>query len=416
MSPSRRGLPPRLFHGPGGLRVVVAENHSSPITSVAVYCLGGARNERSELHGITHFTQRMLLKGSRRRKAEDLADEFEFLGARYAPFTSKDMVGATMSILSRNFGQGLERLAECLLEPAFLPDEVEKERRLVLTEIRRRQDDSFAYAAELAEGALFRRHPYRFAVSGTEATVRRLGREQLVRWHGRLYSPDRMVVAVVGDQRASELRDRVLAAFAPLDRPGPPLPEPGLEDPPTEPRLRSRRRDKKHVALALSFMGPHFPSEDFFALDVLSQVLAGMGGRLFMELRDRQGLGYTVGAALEPRRDRSLFTAHLGTSREKRKAALAGILDELRRVRDELVPAEELSRTRKYLLGLFEIALQRKSVQAGRLAFYELLGGGHALLERYPQVVRNVTPEAMREAARRHLHVDAYACGQVVPR
>lgn len=416
MRAAHRLLPPRLFVGPGGLRVVVAENHSSPITSVAVYCLGGACHERRETAGISWFAQRMLLKGTRSRSAEELADEFEFLGARYAPFASKDMVGATMSVLSRNFGPALERLSECLLEPAFPVDELEKERRIVLAEIRRRQDDSFAQAMELAEAALYRRHPYRLPVTGTEASLARLGRDQLARWHDRLYSPDRMVVAVVGDLRTAEMRDRVLEAFSGLDRPRPPLRAPEPEEPPTRPRVRTRRRDKKHVALALSFMGPAFPSEDYFALDVLSQVLGGMGGRLFMEVRDRRGLGYAVGASLEPRRYRAHFSVHVGTSREARPAALEAILGELARVREEPVAPEELSRTRKHLLGLFEIALQRKAVQAGRMAFYELLGAGHGLLERYPQVVRSVTPEAMLEAARRHLHLEGYACGQVIPR
>lgn len=416
MSARRKGLPPRLYLGPGGLRIVVAENHSSPITSVAVYCLGGARNERAGRQGITHFAQRMLLKGTSQRNAEQLADELEFLGARFAPFTSKDMVGASMSILSRNFGQGLERLSECLLDSVFRPEEVEKDRRLLLAEIRRRNDDSFAYAMDLSERALFRRHPYRFPIGGTEASITKLSAEDLARWHSRLYSPERMVVAVVGDLRATEMRDRVVEAFASLDRPLPAMPEPALEEPPTEPRLRSRRREKKHVALALSFMAPAFPSEDFFAFDVLNQVLSGMAGRLFVELRDKRGLGYTVGSTLEPRKDVGHFCTYIGTSREQRREALAGILEQLRRVREEPVPQEEVSRTRKYLLGLFEIALQRKSVQAGRLAFYELLGGGFGVLARYPQLVRAVTPDAMLHAAQRHLAATAYTCGQVVPR
>jgi zinc protease len=409
-------LPPRLYVGPGGLRIVVAENHSSPITSVAVYCLGGVRNERGDIQGISHLTQRMLLKGTRRRSAEQLADELEFLGARYSPFTSKDMVGATLSVLSRHLGRALGLLAECILEPAFVPEELEKERRIILTELRRRQDDSFTCAMDLSEALLYRKHPYRFSVGGTEASVRRLQADRLVRWHGRLYSPDRMVVAVVGDLRATHMRDLVLEAFAPLSRPGVALSEPPAEDPPGSPRCRSRRRDKKHVALALSFMGPAFPSSDFFAMDVLSHVLAGMGGRLFVELRDRRGLGYAVGAGLEPRRDGAHFSAHIGTSMEHRRAALEGILGELDRVRQDLVPREELSRVRRHMLGLFAIALQRKAVQAGRLAFFELMGAGYGLLEGYPQAVRNVTPEAMREAARRHLHLEGYACGQVLPR
>ncbi len=395
---------------------MAAENHSSPITSVAVYCLGGVRNERREIQGISHLTQRMLLKGTRHRSAEHLADELEFVGARYSPFTSKDLVGATLSVLSRHLGKALSLLAECILEPAILPEELDKERRIVLAELRRRQDDSFACAMDLSEAALYRRHPYRFSVGGTQASLQRLQTESLARWHHRLYSPDRMVVAVVGDLRSRHLRDLVVEAFAPLDRPPRVLPEPALEDPPSSPRCRVRRRDKRHMALALSFMGPDFASGDFFAMDVLSHVLAGMGGRLVRELRDRRGLGYAGGAGLEPRPGRAHFSAHIGTSLRNRQAALDGILGELDRVRQDLVPRQELNRVRRHLLGLFTMALQRKAVQAGRLAFFELMGAGHGLLERYPQAVRQVTPEAMREAARRHLHLEGYACGQVLPR
>jgi len=415
MIPERRGLPSRIFSGPGGLRIVVAENHCTPITAVAVYCLGGARNERRDLQGITHLAQRMLLKGTRLRSSEGLAEELEFLGARYAPFTSKDLVGATLSVLSRNLARALDLLAECILQPAFLTEELERERRLVLAEIQRRQDDGFACAMDLSEAALYRNHPYRFPVTGTQASVRRLERERLIRWHRRLYSPDRMVVAVVGDLRATHMRDLVMEAFAPLDAPRPALPEPKLEEPPTTPRQRTRRRARQHVALALSFMGPHFPSPDFLPMDVLSQVLAGMSGRLFTELRDRRGLGYAVGAGLEPRRDRSHFGVHLGTSLENRQVALEALLEELRRVRDEPVPRQELSRVRRHLLGLFSMALQRKAVQAARLAFFELMGAGHGFLQGYPEAVRRVTPEAMLEAARRHLHLEGYACGQVLP-
>lgn len=415
MSPERQGLPSRLFVGPGGLRIVVAENHATPITAVAVYCLGGVRNERRDLSGITHLAQRMLLKGTRVRSAEELAEGFEFLGARYAPFTSKDLVGATLSVLSRNLARALDLLAECLLQPFFLPEELERERRLVLTEIQRRQDDGFACAMDLSEAALYRKHPYRLPVAGSQTSVRRLDRERLIRWHGRLYSPDRMVVAVVGDLRATHMRDLVLEAFASLDRPRPALREAEPEEPPTAPRQRTRRRARQHVALALSFMGPHFPSSDFLAMDVLSQVLAGMSGRLFTELRDRRGLGYAVGAGLEPRRDRSHFGVHLGTSLENRQVALEALLGELRRVREELVPRQELARVRRHLLGLFSISLQRKAVQAARLAFFELMGAGHGFLQGYPEAVRRITPEAMLEAARRHLHLEGYACGQVLP-
>src|SRR5690606_23920749 len=116
-------------------------------------------------------------------------------------------------------------------------------------------------------------------------------------------------------------------------------------------RTRTRRRDKLHVSVALSFMAPAFPSEDFYAFEMLNQVLSGMGGRLFQELRDRQGLGYTVGSSFEPRRDIGYFCAFLGTSKEQRRRAVRALLAELDKVCQEPVPAEEVSRTRKYLLG-----------------------------------------------------------------
>jgi zinc protease len=408
-------LPARRYTGPHGLTLIVRQNHASPLTAVALYCLGGVRMERPAIQGLTYFVQRLLPKGTTSRSAAEVAEELEYLGASFSPFTAKDVAGASMTILSRNFVRGLELFADCLLRPAFVPEEVEKERRSILAEIRRRHDDNMSYAMELAEGALFRRHPYRFPVTGAESSVGRLTAQEIATWHGRLYSPERTVISVVGDLRTAEMHDRVFEAFAGFRSSGWQPEAPPAEEPPPRPRVRRRRRQKRQVALAVAFQAPAFGTEEYYAFDVLSHVLSGMGGRLFMELRERQGLCYSVSSHLEARLDTGLFVAHVATSPERRRQALEALLGELYRVAHEPVPREEISRAKKYMLGLYEIALQRKAVQASRSAFYEVMGAGHQALEEYPKNIRAVNAERIQQAARRYLLRGRYGCGQVLP-
>ncbi|MEW6282836.1 MAG: pitrilysin family protein [Candidatus Eremiobacterota bacterium] len=397
------------------MRLIVREDHSSPVTAITACFLGGSRFETRSRQGISYFTQRLAPRGTHLRSAEQVAEDLEFLGGTFSPFASKDLFGVSLTLLSRHFSAGLRLMAESLRFPAFAEVEVDRERRNLLLELARRADDTLSFALELSEGVLYRRHPYRFPIRGVEDSIQRFTPEELRRWHARTYTPDRMVLAVVGDQRPAEVAETVGEVFHGFQPSGWSPRAIVAEAPVSARRQRTVRRAKRQAALALAFLAPRFGTEEADAFEVLHHLLAGMGSRLFTELRDRLGLGYVVNASLDTRCDSGCFKVFVATRPDQVRLARRGLLGELDRIRREPVATSELMRAKKYMLGLFEISQQRKATQAFRLAMCELLGAGYQAVDDHPRRIRAVTAERVHQVAQRYLTVEHPCVAQVLP-
>lgn len=396
------------------MKLILREDHASPVTAVTASFLGGTRFETPGRAGLSYFTQRLAARGTELRSSEQVAEDFEFIGAAFSPFAAKDLFGASLTLLSRHFEEGMRLLAECLRRPSFEPAEVERERKILLMELARRPEDTLAWAMELSEAVLYRRHPYRFPVRGLKESVEKWQRSDLQSWHRRTFTPDRLVISVVGDQRSERIRALVEDAFAGLEPSGWSPVRGVLEAPPVRRRVRTERREKRQAAVVLSFLAPRFGTEDADAFEVLHHLLAGMGSRLFVELRDRQGLGYVVNCNLDSRFDSGCFKVYCLVPSEQAGRARRAMLEQLERLRHEPVSAAELLRAKKYMLGLFEISQQRKATQAFRLAMCELLGGGFAAVEDYPRRIRSVTSERVMQVAQRYLDTQNFCCAQIL--
>ncbi len=415
MRPRQRPSPPPLcFIGPGGLKLILREDHASPVTAVTASFLGGSRFESPGRAGLSYFTQRLAARGTELRSSEQVAEDFEFIGAAFSPFAAKDLFGASLTVLSRHFEPGLRSLAECLRAPSFEESEIERERKILLLELARRPEDTLSWANELSEAVLYRRHPYRFPVRGLKTAVEKWDRADLRAWHRRTFTPDRLVISVVGDQNPERVRDLVEQAFSGMEPSGWSPVSGVLEAPPVRKRVRTERREKRQAAVVLSFLAPRFGTEESDAFEVMHHLLAGMGSRLFSELRDRQGLGYVVNCNVDARFDSGCFKVYALVPSEQANRARKAMLGQLERLRHEPVSAAELLRAKKYMLGLFEISQQRKATQAFRLAMCELLGAGFAAVEDYPRRIRSVTSERVMQVAQRYLDTQNYCCAQVL--
>ncbi|MFH0803420.1 MAG: pitrilysin family protein [bacterium] len=407
---------PTYFRAENGLTVIVKENHSTPIVALSVYLYGGVRAENEKNSGISHLTQRLLLKGTRNRTAEETAEELEFIGASLQPFTGKDSMGLSMSIISRHLERGLSILSDCVLNPLFLRDEIEKERKNILIEIAQRKDEPLIYCQELCEEALFSKHPYRLPLKGRESSIHRLKDEELSAWHRKFYTPGHMVVSLAGDVRAKEATRKLLKCLEGLpesvEPPSPPSGEPSTY----KKRHITKEREKRQVTMVLGFKAPPITSPEYFAFDVLNHVLSGMGARLFLELRDRQGLAYAVNSIYEGRLDCGVFKAFIGTSSEMTDHAREAMLCELEKIKEAEVPDDELERAKRYMLGLNEISLQRNAIQAAQISYYEFTGLGHDMLEKYPRLIRKVTAAEVLQAARAYLDTKNYALAIIRPK
>jgi len=413
---STPGNEPVKIVAPSGYEIITRENHSTPIVSFCVYFPGGALHETADNHGITSLMQRLLIKGTSSRSAEEVAKELEFLGAYMSPFTGKEAFGLSMSAVSKHFYPGVEIFADCILNPRFTEEELEKEKRNVLIEIERRKDDTLNYCLEKCDEGLFGCNPFGFNLIGHKESVAGITRDDILKWHSCFYRPDRMVLSLVGDVKTRIVQEQFLNVFSSFSVNGLlPPPEFGRKAE-MEKKTTVEERDKRQVVIVLGFHAPPLVSEEYFPFKVLDYLLSGMGSRLFINLRDREGLAYVVSSTYSPRKDFGSFKSYMQTSPDKRERALGGLIRELETLKEEGPTVEEVERTKNYMLGLHQIAQQKKWAQASKIAFYELMGLGTDFLDRYPARIKKVTAPQVLKVARKYLDTERATCSMIVPR
>jgi zinc protease len=269
-------------------------------------------------------------------------------------------------------------------------------------------------AFDLFARTLYQTHPYRLPALGEKDSVERLDARAVRAYHGRFLQASGLTLAVIGDVHAEEVLRLAEAAFG-----GGRGTPPGLEVKP-EPPLLGRRRSQKVLPraqsnLVLGFPGLRVDAEERHALSVLTTVLSGQGGRLFVELRDKRSMAYSVSCMSVEGVDPGYVCAYIGTSPDKQEAALAGIEAELRRMTDESVSESELDRARAHLIGSHEISLQRNSARAALLALDGAYGLGLENFLHFASRVRAVTAVDVQAVAQRLLRLEDSALAVVGP-
>jgi zinc protease len=409
---SRQVRPPRLepdhvedgvhfYHLPNGARIAIKPRSSSPLVALGLFRRGGACHEPAERAGITAFMARASIRGTARRTAARLAEETEALGGVIMPAVSADVLAWTLTIPAHHFALGLDLLLDAALHPAFPEEEVERERKVALADLEQVRDDMYRYPLRLFLEGAFEGHPYGFSLAATDAALRAVSAEELRTWHAREVLEGAPWVLAVGGVEPDEAAAAIAAELAGLP-PARPQAEPPRAAWPAGGRRRAEGRAKAQTALVLGFPGPDRRDPARHAAEVLSNVLSGLGGRFFEELRSRRSLAYTVSAYPIARPLGGAFVGYIATAPEREEEARQGLLEGFARLREEPVTAEELERSKRYTVGAWQIRSQTNAAQLGDLADALLLGGGLAELREFEAAVRAVTAEAIFELAQRY--------------
>ena len=302
-----------------------------------------------------------------------------------------------------------------MLHPALDETQVARERELQLEDIRTRDDSPAGSAFSLFLGSLYDAHPYRLEMSGQADVVAGLTGESLRSHLHAMYRREGLVLAVTGDVDPEHIRGMLADRLAEVGGGARAWTQPLVESELSSPRRVSKRLDRRQAHLVMGVRGTTLRSVDRSAAQLIAAVLDGQGGRLFVELRDRRSLAYTVTAMSADGIDPGYFAVYIGTSPEKVAEAREGIVTELRRICDDLVPEEELERARSQLIGAHERGLQRQSARAGILALDTCYGLGPDWHLGHSDRLRAVTPDALRETARRLLNFDRMVEALVSP-
>ena len=398
---------------PNGATVHVVPRPDVPVVAARVAFLGGLLAEDEATAGITSFLSSMWTRGTRTRSAVDFARAVESLAGEINGFSGRSSEGFTVDATREQLEPVLDLMAEAMLEPAFDPAEVERERRETLSIIERRGDRlaQLAYL-QLCE-MLFPTHPYRLPMLGSEESVARIDTAALRAHHERLIRPENLVCAVAGDVDPDAAAEAIAVRISDLETRGFEAPAPPHDPPLTERLERRLRKERAQAHLVLGFTGLTVDDPDRCVLDVLSQLLAGQGGRLFLELRDKQSLAYSVSAVNVEGIAPGFFSVYIATAPEKLEDAQRGMLEELERLVESAPSDDELARAQRYLVGSHAIDAQRNSNHAAHVALDSLYRLGPEAHYEYADQVHAVTTQDVLRVAQRVLTLDAYATSLV---
>jgi len=388
---------------PSGLTVVVREDPTVGVMAAALHVRAGSLFETADTAGITNFLQRTMLRGTQRYSAVTLIEAIEDLGGTLEASGDVEYGEVNGTALARNWEPLLKLLAEVALRPTLPAEEVERERRLILSAIQGRGDTPFQRAFDSVLNDLYGPHPYAWPSVGRRESVERISREMLRAHYAAVYRPDRMVLAVTGQVPAAKVVRAAERLFRDLPAASGPTRVSLVEATPRGGR-RLVERPVQQAQVLVGYLGPSLLQPDYAAARVLGTVLGGgMSGRLFRELREQRGLAYSVGTLGSFRTGPSFLVSYLGTAPTNAEAAETGMLAEIERVRGEAVADRELARAKAYLLGNLAMDRRTSARHAWYLAFFEVIGAGWDFPERYARAVEAVTAEDIARAARLYL-------------
>jgi len=399
-----------------GITVLIKKNDSVPLFSARAAFLGGVRYEDQSTNGVSNFVSRMLTRGTETRSALQIAQEIESIAGEVEGFSGRNSFGVTVESLSKNFVPAMDIFADVVLNPGFDPEEVERARREILADINRQGDNLIRTTVNLFLDTLYTDHPYKLDPLGTIDTVKASDSKSLKEFYEKYVRPENMVITVVGNVNKDEVLETIKNDFGGMKKGSTPNPVINADAAPQEIRVRvDTKQDKAQTHILLGFQGPKIDDEDHYSIEVLNTILSGMGGRLFLELRDKKSLAYTVTSFYTPGLEPGFLGVYIGTAPQKEQEAIEGMKEQLELLLKDGVSDEEISRAQNYLVGGFEIGLQQNSAQAAKITFDELYGIGWEEYNSYPEKIYSVTKEDVLEAARKYIDLEKYTLAIVKP-
>ena len=398
-----------------GLRVLSSTMAHTRSLSIGIFVGAGSRYEEEPHAGVSHFLEHMLFKGTERRpEAQMISGAIEGVGGMLNASTGREVTVYWAKVARDHFSLALDLLTDMALHSTMAALEVERERLVLLEELATINDQPDARADLLIEEALWPDQPMGRDVGGTKESVRAITREALVDYHARQYVPNNAVICVAGNITHQEVVE-VVGATLGAWQPGTPLEwyHAQSSDNGVQVALEHRRTDQAHLCLA--FPGVSATDPQRYALDLLNTVLGeGMSSRLFVEVRERQGLAYEVQSAVSHYRDCGAVVVYCGVDPTRAEAAVTAILHELEGLHDGITE-EERSKVVEFVNGRLLLQMEDTRAVMGWLGAQEILHEKILTPDEVVELARGTTLEQVQEAAHAFLTPAAYKLAVVGP-
>jgi len=391
-----------------GVRIYTERMPHVRSVSMGVWIGSGSRREVGPENGISHFIEHMVFKGTANRTSEEIARSVDSIGGGLDAFTSKELVSYNTKVLDEHVPIAFDVLSDLVLNPLFREDDIEKEKSVILEELKMEVDNPEYLIHEIFSSNFWKGHPLGKPILGTKETVTAFQQEMLREYWARVYNPSNILITAAGNLDHDSFVKLADERFAGLARREPLPPQQ-----PPKPHARLVFKNKSSLEQVHVYMGmPAYalPHEARFVCYVLNTVLGGgMSSRLFQNIREKQGLAYSVYSELNMYSDAGCLAVCAGTSRETAGKVVHSVMQELQKMKQEAVPPEELRRAKDHLKGSFMLGLESTSSRMGNLARQELYYGRFFTLDEMLESIEAVTAEQVLTIAQEFFDADNVA-------
>ena len=393
---------------PNGLMLITEAMPQVRSVAVGIWARSGSRSEPAELSGIAHFIEHMLFKGTERRTAEDIAREIERIGGYLDAFTAKEMICLNTKVLDEHVPIAFRIMADMVLRSRCAEEDVTKEKGVILEELKMEQDNPEYLIHEIFSHGFWGKHPLGRPILGTRQSVSRFSSGKALASYHELFAPENLLITAAGNLNHTEMRDLVGSEFGGLPAQAGLLAESAFRhaktQAPPHPCAHLTTRTKKgleQVQICLGVPSDAAASGRRYQLSVLNYVLGGgMSSRLFQNIREQQGLAYTIFSDLNPYRDAGTLCVYAGTAREKADKVIRCIIDEFRSLKAEPITEEELRRAKDHLIGSLVLSLESSTARMSNLARQEIYFGRYCPTDEITRAIERVTREEIQSLAR----------------
>jgi predicted Zn-dependent peptidase len=393
---------------PNGLTIISEEMKHLRSVSIGIWIKTGSRDEEAKSNGISHFIEHMVFKGTRNRSAEAIARQVDSIGGNLDAFTAKECVCFNVKVLDEHLPIAFDVLSDLVLNPVFAAEDIVRERRVILEEIKMDEDNPDYLVHEIFTQNFWKDHPLGKPILGTKETVKAFEQPLVLDLYQRRFTPGNFIIAAAGNLNHKHFVDLVAKHFDQM-KPA----SNGFHSAPPKIVPRITLRNKKSLEQVQICVGvPSHPiaHEKRFASYVLNTLLGGgMSSRLFQNIRERQGLAYAIYSDLSPYRDTGCLSVYAGTSRESAAKVVQSIVSEFKKLKAEPVPFEEVRRSKDQLKGSLMLSLESSTARMSNLArqdmYFDRFYGMDELIEK----IEAVTAEDLQEMANDFFQTDSIA-------
>ncbi len=392
----------RLLYKNGATGILVPDPDATSVT-LMVFVPVGSRHEQAPINGASHFLEHLMFKGTRRRPTTlDLSRALDRYGAEYNAFTGKDLTAYYIKIDASQVELAIDLLSDMLFHSQFDPKEIERERGVIVEEINMYEDNPRMHIDDLLEQALFPDHPLGWSIAGPREVIRSITREHLLAYHAEHYHPSNMTVSLAGKitPRSAALLERSFGLIK-KKRPTVQAPVPFVQPATLEHPILFQQKKTEQVQLGMAFYGFPHKHVSLPATILLSTILGGsMSSRLFIQVRERRGLCYSISASHHPMHDTGVFSILAGLERSRVDEAIRVVWQELQRIQRTPVDHEELRRAKDHIRGKLMLAFEDSSSRADWYGRQWAMEGSMETPEQWLGHIDHVTAKGLQKVAK----------------